>query len=288
MNRTNAGSDMSSMPLSELVDLERYPIDRPESEGYRALVEEVRRKLHLEKAVQLHGFARPEASEAMHEAVRARIDLCDGRTSSCNVFFSPDDPDLPDDHPVRIFQPVRGRSLCRDHMGEETPMVQLFEADSLLGFVRDVMSKKVLYRHADPMNSVMVLISGDGESGLWHFDGNEVSVTLLVQKPQGGGKFEYVPDLRSDGEQNFEGAGAVLRGCRDAVVTTEAEPGTLQIFCGRHSLHHVSTVEGPVDRYVLVFGYADRPGMQSSKGAMLELQGRCHPLHEEDTGRISL
>jgi len=78
-----------------------------------------------------------------------------------------------------------------------------------------------------------------------------------------------------------------LRGSRDAVVTTEAEPGTLQIFCGRHALHHVSTVEGPVDRYVLVFDYADRPGMQSSKRAVLELHGRCHPLHEEDAGRNS-
>ncbi|MDD9982558.1 MAG: hypothetical protein OXU81_14580 [Gammaproteobacteria bacterium] len=80
----------------------------------------------------------------------------------------------------------------------------------------------------------------------------------------------------------------MLHGCRDAVVTTEAEPGTLQIFCGRHSLHHVSPVGGPVDRYVLVFGYANRPGMQSSKGAMLALHGRCHPLHEEDAGRNSL
>ena len=38
----------------------------------------------------------------------------------------------------------------------------------------------------------------------WHFDGNEFTLSILIQKAEKGGVFEYVQDLRSPEDENFE------------------------------------------------------------------------------------
>ena len=45
----------------------------------------------------------------------------------------------------------------------------------------------------------------------WHFDGNEFTISVLVQQAEQGGIFEYVPDIRSPGEENYEKVEAILQ-----------------------------------------------------------------------------
>ena len=37
----------------------------------------------------------------------------------------------------------------------------------------------------------------------WHFDSCEFTLSLMIQKPEKGGIFEYCPNIREPGNENF-------------------------------------------------------------------------------------
>ena len=98
----------------------------------------------------------------------------------------------------------------------------------------------------------------------WHFDRGMTVITLLAQAPEGGGHFEYVPNIRSEVAENFEAVGRILDGHRESVRSVEIAAGTLMLFRGHYSLHRVTRVEGTRRRLQLIFSYADRPDLQGS------------------------
>jgi hypothetical protein len=108
----------------------------------------------------------------------------------------------------------------------------------------------------------------------WHFDGNEFTISLSVEQPEQGGEFEYVPNMRSLEDENFEGGRRVL----DGLVW---EPGALQLFKGRYSLHRVTRVEGEgawitaFPTYVLDSETVNRP--ERAK----QFYGYAMPIHYE-------
>ena len=51
----------------------------------------------------------------------------------------------------------------------------------------------------------------------WHFDGNEFTVSILIQEAEEGGLFEFVPDIRKPGDENLESVKSILKGRPDRV-----------------------------------------------------------------------
>ena len=93
----------------------------------------------------------------------------------------------------------------------------------------------------------------------WHFDGNEFTFSILVQKTEKGGFFEYAPDIRNKDNESFEEVSKVLKGDRKKVKSLDLKPGDLQIFKGRFSMHRVTKIEGNPSRYIALPCYATRP-----------------------------
>ncbi len=63
------------------------------------------------------------------------------------------------------------------------------------------------------------------------------------------------------------------------MVRLGLEPGDLQIFLGRFSLHRVTENTGSTDRLLLIMSYAERPGMMGSLHRTRELYGKVTPAH---------
>ena len=76
----------------------------------------------------------------------------------------------------------------------------------------------------------------------------------------------------------------VLDGDDRLIRTLRLEPGDLQIFRGRYSLHRVAPLAGPRPRYVAIFSYAEEPGMVGSPERTRQLYGRVLPIHTERAG----
>ena len=73
-------------------------------------------------------------------------------------------------------------------------------------------------------------------------------------------------------------------GTSDLIKVLELEPGDLQLFRGRYSLHRVSPLVGPTPRYVAIFSYVEQPDMVGSPERTKQLYGR-YITHSLGTGR---
>ena len=217
----------------------------------------------------------------MAREVDERQSLVDRTADWQNPYLSDDDESLPPDHPVRRFHHRKNAFLCRDRFAAEDWVDRLFSRMELLEFIRDCMGLERLYHYADPMSGYLINIQEDGESFPWHFDTNEFTISVMLQKPEGGGIFEYAPAIRNSQSENYDDVAAVMAGDRSRVIALPLEPGDLQIFKGRYALHRVTEARGRRRRYAAIFGYSEKPGVISKASRKLKLFGRYLDAHVE-------
>ena len=70
---------------------------------------------------------------------------------------------------------------------------------------------------ADPIAKHPYTIKKEGHYFPRHFDGNEFTVSILIQEAEEGGLFEFVPDIRMPGDENLESVKSILKVSRDRV-----------------------------------------------------------------------
>jgi hypothetical protein len=267
--------------LEALIDVARYPIDNPKDSVRASLVKSCRRQLARTGCARLQAFINPEALVAMVGEVDERLSQVDRTADWQNPYLSDDDETLPTGHPVRRFQHRKNAFLCRDRFSAVDWVDRLFLRMELLEFVRDCLDMTQLYHYADPMSGYLINVQEEGETFPWHFDTNEFTISVMLRKPEGGGIFEYVPAIRNPRSENYDAVADVMDGERDHILALPLEPGDLQIFKGRYSLHRVTEVEGPRRRYTAIFGYSEKPDVISKASRKLKLFGRCLDAHRE-------
>lgn len=270
-----------------LLNLQRYPVHEPDSADCRALVTRVQSALQTDGCAVLKQFLNPsvipgivaEVDSVAHHGWRTH-----NRT---NAYFTRDDPSLPESHPVRQFHDRSNAFIPADNFAEGSALRSLYQWPDLLSFVQRCLGETCFYRYADPLADVIVNSADEGDGFPWHFDTNNYTVTLALQNAEHGGEFEYVPNIRSADDENYETVAKVLSGDNAGVRTLRLEAGDLQLFRGRYSLHRVAPLSGRVPRYVAIFSYAERPDMVGSPERTRQLYGRVLPIHFEYAGRRS-
>ena len=132
----------------------------------------------------------------------------------------------------------------------------------------------MLYRSDDPLDGCNMTVYEEGDELGWHFDQSEFSVTLMIQRSETGGDFEYVPLVREPGDERYDDVRDVLLGTSDRVKLLASEPGTLAFFKGRFSLHRVPPIGGATPRMNSVLTYVSEPGHKLSATAQQMYYGR--------------
>ena len=135
------------------------------------------------------------------------------------------------------------------------------------------MQKPALYPMDDRIADANVMTYYDGEGLNWHFDRSEFTTKLLLQAPSAGGEFEYLRDLRSEDDPNYDGVAALLNGEQDTTLCPQ-DVGTLNVFRGVNTAHRVTPVEGKIPRINAVLTYFDVPGRKFSAEEHLGFYGR--------------
>ena len=265
-----------------LINLERYPIDG-DSPQRQQIVDDVRASLARDGCAVLKGFLTDTAIRritAEADAVAAHAHRSFNRT---NAYFTKDDPSLPKDDPRRRFYDRSNAFIAADHFRPQGPLRTVHDFPAFDPFIRDCLQEDAFYRYADPLADVIINMAEEGEGFPWHFDTNNFTITLAIQNAEAGGVFEYAPAIRAEHE-NFGEVRDVLDGCSDKVVKLELEPGDLQLFKWRYSLHRVSPLKGDRKRYVAIFSYVNEPGMVGAPERTKQLYGRVLPIHLERAG----
>jgi hypothetical protein len=267
----------------DYVDTARYPIDSPGAER-DALIGRVNADLDDDGCAVLKGFVRAEriarlVAECDRVAVHGHRNF--NRT---NPYFTVDHPDLPASHPLRRFYDRSNAFVPADNLGADSIIRGIYEWPAFAHFIQATLGESRFFRYADPLADVIVNLAEAGGGFPWHFDTNNYTVTLAIQNAESGGDFQYSPHLRTPTDENYAGVEAVLDGEPRLIRTLVLEPGDLQIFKGRYSLHRVMPLAGSRVRYVAIFSFVAEPGMVGSLERTRQLYGRVLPVHLERAG----
>ena len=274
---------MVKIIASEYIDLTRYPIDEVGS-ARNALIEESNLAIKDGGCVVLKGFVKQERiSELVAECDRVERHGHRNFTRT-NPYFLNDREDLPLTHPLRRFYDRSNAFVPADNFGSDSILRAIFDWPAFSPFVKEVLGEEKFFPYADPLADVTVNLAEEGGGFPWHFDTNNYTVTLAIQNAEHGGDFEYSPMVRSLTDENYDVVEKVLDGDKNLIKTLKLEPGDLQIFKGRYSLHRVAPLAGLRKRYVAIFSYVAEPGMVSSPQRAKELYGRVLPIHLERAG----
>ena len=272
-----------TISASEYIDLTRYPIDEVGS-ARKALIEESNLAIKDGGCVVLKGFVKQERiSELVAECDRVERHGHRNFTRT-NPYFLNDREDLPLTHPLRRFFDRSNAFVPADNFGSDSILRAIFDWPAFSPFVKEVLGEEKFFPYADPLADVTVNLAEEGGGFPWHFDTNNYTVTLAIQNAEHGGDFEYSPMVRSLTDENYDVVEKVLDGDKNLIKTLKLEPGDLQIFKGRYSLHRVAPLAGMRKRYVAIFSYVAEPGMVSSPQRAKELYGRVLPIHLERAG----
>ncbi|GIK99465.1 MAG: hypothetical protein BroJett029_36740 [Alphaproteobacteria bacterium] len=256
----------------DMIDRWRYDLDDPAAR--HAIVAEGRRQLRAEGFAALPGLVTPAAAAVMAEEGLATLPRAHRRDRMLGAYDIEPGPDMAADHPVRRRHPYCMHVTATDLLPPAGMIRGLYERDDMTELVADLLEETSLHRCADPLLSCAVTIMGEGDQHGWHFDSNDLVVTLLLQKPEQGGDFEFCPGIRSDADQNFAGVAAAMDGAAPGLRRPCVEAGTLMLFRGKQSIHRVTPVAGPRRRVIAIFSYDRMPGMMFSERTRLQAVGR--------------
>ncbi|MGV9673660.1 HalD/BesD family halogenase [Nocardia sp. NPDC003482] len=249
-------------------------------DGRRAVVERARAELAADGCTVLPGFIRPELLETLRAEGAELAPRAYYTVERVNAYNIPLDTELPPDHPARIVL-ERGNAFVAWDLIPRTALIQvLYTSPVFQRFVADCFGLAELHEFADPLAGLCLNVVAPGNSHPWHFDTNAFTVSMLTQEPEGGGIFEYCPNIRTPEAENLADVRAVLDGSGERFTRRlRLRPGDLQLFQGRFSLHRVSPVSGETQRHTAIFAYSERPGIIGTVERTRQLFGRVLSDH---------
>ena len=261
--------------MRDILDLERYPLDKPGSTEWLALVGQCRADLANTGMYNLEGFVRPQALERALREIRPVMDtLSFTHRRLHNIYFKKDVAGLAPDHPALRRVETVNHTVCGDQIPEGVPL-WIYEWPQFAVFLAATVDKETLYTMRDSLARVNVMAYREGEALNWHFDRSEFTTTLLLQAPEAGGDFQYRPQLRTDSDPNYDGVARLLTGQDPEVKTLKIAAGTLNVFRGKNTAHRVTPSVGARERVIAVFSYYERPGVMFSRDEQIGFYGRA-------------
>ncbi|AHD00287.1 HalD/BesD family halogenase [Leisingera methylohalidivorans] len=261
--------------MHDILDLNRYPLDRPGSPEWQALVDRCRAELAQDGMFSLDGLMQPEVAQGAADALQGKF-----ATESFhhkrehNIYFKDSVEGLAPDHPALQKVETSNFTLCADQF-QGSPVLRLYDWPPFAEFLAATMDKQNLYTMDDPLARLNIMSYGAEQALNWHFDRSEFTTTMLLQAPDEGGEFIYSPELRSDDDPNYPGVERLLAGEDPNMRAITLSPGTLNIFRGKNSPHRVGTVKGDKHRVIAVFTFYERPGVRFTDEENIGFYGRA-------------
>jgi len=250
-------AEMTDVALS-LVDLERYPIADLNHGAGAAFLEECQLSMETHGWCNLDKFIRADALAKLATESEELLPTAETLTIRRNIYQGAVDPSLPKDDPRRKEFMHVAVQLADDQIPDDTLIKQLYHSDLLTDFVRRVQKKEQLYRCADEFQALNVVALQPGSWHAWHYDTTECTVTLLLRAAEKGGDFTFLPNSRTDEDEDREAVDCLLAGDMSRAKTFSRGAGTFTLFRGGYSLHGVTEVKGKRPRITAILTYDEQ------------------------------
>ena len=254
---------MGPNTIDQIIDLDRYPLDRPEEPEYRALLERGRESLASQSLFTMAGFVRKEMIDSMAQELVDLVPQAVRYDRPRNAYdYGSEKQEWSDNHPRRQIHPCAYHQVLNYQIANDSMLREIYYWQPLTEFLRQLCDYQTFHRVECPYLALTSKIAGEGDTDGWHYDSNDVVFSLLLQAPESGGQFEYSPPIRSESDENYDAVAELFADPeRHALRPTMAE-GDFNVFRGDLSMHRVTAVEGQRDRVVALFCYDRNPGMR--------------------------
>jgi hypothetical protein len=267
-----------SKSLGALVDVERYPL--LDDAAFRPIAERCRAQLKETSFASLPGFLRPEAAATMTQEVLDAVPRAYRREQSFSAYEESTLDEYPADHIRRRKHECRQFVIGTDVLARRGLLRTLYADATLTRRIAQMLDEPALFQLADPVLACTSTVMYDGDTHGWHFDLNDFVVSIMLQASEAGGTFDFAPNIRDDGEENYPAVAAALDGRSEQVRSVKAEAGTLLLFCGRRALHRVPPVRGKSPRVIALFSYDRKPDVRYGSAVYSRVVGRSAAFEE--------
>jgi len=252
------------MSVYSFINLDRYPIEDPSSSACQKLASSCHEQFKKNGVCVLPHFLSESGLKNLIDESLSIAPKAFHQTVKGNAYLEETPADLPADHPMRLEDTTALGVIAQDMIPEQSGLQLIYKWQPFIDFVSQIIGRGTLYRYACPLGGINIAVMKDGDHLRWHFDQSDFVVSVNLQDPEEGGKFEYVRNIRSHQDPRYEAVTALLKGSRDKVEILDNPPGCLVLFEGRHTIHRVTQIQGKKTRLIALYGYGLTPNVTSS------------------------
>ncbi|MDC3316220.1 2OG-Fe(II) oxygenase [Candidatus Thioglobus sp.] len=257
--------------LASIIDLQKHPIDE---NHYR---EKCKTKLDKSGVLVLDNFLFESSVKSILAEAKAQENLAYYCVNEHNVYLDPFDKELSKSHPRNKTVSSSKGCITDDQVPEKSSLRALYNSPTFKDFLCVVLGETVLYKYDDNLSSINIHYAKEGQELGWHFDNSSFAITLLIQKPEAGGQFEYIRQFRNsdNNDNNYDGVLDLLNGsCNPEKLLMEN--GTLVLFRGKDAIHRVTPTIGNRTRILSVLAYNSKPDVSLSESARMTFFGKLY------------
>lgn len=263
------------MDSNSLIDLARYALDDLDSEHGQTLVATCQRQMASTGCCRLPGFLSELGLSQIGAEARALMSQAHHSDRQFTPYYRQPDRSLPDDDPRACTVRFAVGYVGRDKLSRDDAIESLFAWDALLNLVAATLERGAIHRFDDSLGSLNVTVMRAGEELGWHVDACEAVASILLESAEEGGLFEYIPPFEGSPEAVRRQVSNVLGGDQRGAVGVAMSPGDLVLFCGRHSLHRVTSIQGNRHRLMLLMSFDNLAQREVDNAGNMDLFGRA-------------
>jgi hypothetical protein len=258
--------------LAALANLDRYPL--LDDMGFAEVAAHCRQQLKESSFASLPGFLNAGIAEQMTGEVLAALPRAYRRERAFSAYENASPDEYPPQHVRQRQHWSRQFVVSNDILPKDGMLVSLYRNETLTRRIAELLDEPKFFTLADPVLSCTSTVMYEGDTHGWHFDLNDFVVSILLQAPESGGTFDFVPNIRDKGRENYHAVADAMENRSADLRSIKVEAGTLLLFCGRRALHRVPPVGGAKPRVIALFSYDRKPDVRYSPDVYTRVIGR--------------
>ena len=257
--------------LASILNTKSHPIDDLE---YRSKCKSM---LDQDGVLVLKNFLLSDSIRSILEEAIQQERLAYYCVNEHNVYLEPFDDNYHKSHPRNKTVISSKGCITDDQVLRGSALRALYDSEDFKEFLCSVLNEESLYKYDDNLSSINIHYAKTGQELGWHFDNSSFAITLLIQKPEAGGEFEYVRDFRNskNNDNNYDQVLDLINGqCKPKKLAMEN--GSLVLFRGKDAIHRVTPTVGDRTRILSVLAYNSEPNVKLSETARMTFFGKLN------------
>lgn len=258
--------------MQHILDLDRYPLDRPGTPEWQAMVDSARADLARDGMFNLPGLMRPTAIAGAISELTPRFETeAFTHARKHNIYFRKEVDGLAPDHPALALRETKSHTLCADQIGGVVRA--LYDWPHFATFLAASMGKDRLHhgrqtrrreRHDLPR----------GRGAELAFRPLGIHHHAAVATPTKAAPSNTAPTCAAIPIPITMASPACCK-AEPELQSITLVPGTLNVFRGKNTAHRVTPVQGNTNRIITVFSFFDRPGVVFTPEEQIGFYGRA-------------